>query len=227
MNTRKVLIFIVYFIVSANFAQAQERSPDQVIDRFFTQLRSLNLSGMVGCFANGIYTAHYDFKALSNRLGAISPTGYLPERYPIYSQFNKLRKEFEAVTDIASLILNISKEGGFVSTTIPIDSDNDIESYIKSINPDDAKKFTVLTRYDPVEDVPSARDSLGRTAKLFGAEEIVERIVFVKFPKGIFSVPFALIRYDGTWYIRDLSSSVAGAHGVKKMSEQDMKDLGL
>lgn len=233
MIYRRFLVFVVLcFLVAVN-VNAQEKPQNKVVSDFISRLRDQDLSGMLKLFAIDKYLDNFDFKSYAKDIRMIPPVlvgrqlrPVLPSDFSIYRDINKQNRINAAVGQIELLILVLSGSEKFAYTT-PVQSNEDVESYVKAIDPRRMADIVLLQIADPltVEAKPRFRDLEIKTAKRLGADDLTEIITLVKVGGNTFLIPFTLLKYQEEWTIDSFKYDYAEGLIMSKMTEDRFNQI--
>jgi hypothetical protein len=194
-------------------------TPEAAIKHFISSISANDLNGALAACAINESTQDYNVEAEIDRLQAISPPALspAPTQYKFYKAFNQTY----FLSRITSQILYFTysfEDSDVVKTVVGGDTytsanSNDAAKFVKAVNPGNIKGLSIVRIDNPSPEILNSAQNIKNfkiQADIYGADELTERVALYKLNGKYYYGGFQLLRYNKSWKIIDLTSSVAG-----------------
>lgn len=217
------LVFLLIASVSAqdssllNFPEKDFATPQAAINHFVESIAKNDAVAALQAFAVNQYAEEFDFAAQTKHLNALDIYQSLaPTDTAMYTQLNRLSLLAKYGQNIKlfcySFYSTESLEGKIVA---PInDRPERIDAFITSVNPKQLTNLKIAKVFKLTILSERLQNTLEEQAKIVGAEEFSEFVVFYELDGDYFAGGIHLLGYDGAWKIDSLGSALTGVSAV-------------
>jgi hypothetical protein len=164
---------------------------------------------------------HFEFASEADRLSAIVPTSFLlPTDYTFYVEMNRYEQASRMFNQVRGLSYSLL-------TSKPVDqaivvTEGQAQQYVKDVDPARLAGLKVVSVKFPSPALAADSRTLSNfaaMAKVYGADELTERLALFEWNGKDYVVGFQLLRYGGDWKVLSQTSNLAGT-SVSGAAEQ-------
>ena len=188
-------------------------TPEDAVHQYLTSFASNNAGQLLDACAIEEVAAHYQFEAQATRLQAIMPNQFLlPTSYAFYAGLDKFGQAYVNFNQVRGLALSLLTSQPVDQPIVPVTADQ-AQQYVKSADPSQLAGLKVVEIKFPSAKFAADSKTLANfaaQAKVYGADELTERLALVAWNGKDYAVGFTLVRYGSDWKVLNQVSNLAG-----------------
>jgi|GEM_PF-1635513 len=197
-------------------------SPEEVIRNFMAGITSNNVEQVLASCDFVEQGQGFDFTAFALRLRSIVSTSQLPTDYPLYREFNIAQRKYYLLNQVRWFVLSLlsTEEQVTRGETLILDTNDPqtadrLSQFVAAIDPGNLASVRIERVGTPsASRVPKYVENAAAAAKIYGADEQVERLVLFSFQGKHYYVGFTVLRYGQNWKIGSLLASSYPGDGL-------------
>jgi hypothetical protein len=188
-------------------------TPEDAVGQYLAAFASSNAGQLMGACAIDEVAAHFQFEAQATRLQVIEPNQFLlPTSYAFYADLDKYGQAYVNFSQVRGLALSLLTSQPVDQLITPVTADQ-AQQYVKSADPSLLAGLKVAEIKFPIAKFaadPKALANFAAQAKVYGADELTERLALVALNGKDYAVGFTLVRYGSDWKVLNQISNLAG-----------------
>lgn len=198
--------------------------PEDAINHFVAGLVENDLQKALQACAVEEYAQGYDFAGMMDRMKALMPIQQMaPSEYSLYAEMNKIAAMGTLVSQMKMMVYSFFVPEVKDGITIYVGGGkDDAKKFAEAVNPDKLKGLKILRIDPPMQDILNSEkniENFQKWAKIYGAQEMTERIVLYGLDGKLYLGGFGLLRYEDGWKIQRLNSNLAGLSAMGTVEE--------
>jgi hypothetical protein len=168
----------------------------------------------------------FQWEAWAERLQAILPWSKLaPSQYPLYATENQYARAADILLQVRNLAYGLLSSLPTDGTTVAPVTKDQVEKYAREVDPSLLAGLKVLEVKFPIAHLAGDARTLSTfaaQARVYGADEMTERLALFELNGKTYEVGFQLLRYGSSWIVLSQSSALSGldSTGVAKPISQ-------
>ena len=198
---------------AASAAGPTRATPEDAVRQYLTAFASNNAGQLLDACAIDEVAAHYQFEAQATRLQEIMPNQFLlPTSYAFYADLDKYGQAYVNFNQVRGLALSLLTSQPVDQPIVPVTADQ-AQQYVKSADPSQLAGLKVVEIKFPSAKFAADSKTLANfaaQAKVYGADELTERLALVAWNGKDYAVGFTLVRYGSDWKVLNQVSNLAG-----------------
>ena len=209
-------------------ASTVRATPSDAVTQYLHGVADRDVDEVLDACAIDEAAAHFDFAAQAERLQAIIPSTFLlPASYSFYAGINRYGQGNQIFFELRGLAYSLL-------TTQPVDQDvapvsaGQVEELVKDLDPARLAGLTVPAVKFPISRLEKDSRTLANfaaQARVFGADELTERLALIQLDGRYYAVGFRLVRYGADWKVLNQVSSLAGTPATGAAQPTTMSDF--
>ncbi len=190
-------------------------SPEAAVEFYIGALTELDIEAALAACAVNEYAGEFDAESAFVRMHMISPTIAAPNQYAFYQAMNQaaflgtitsMMKRF-----IYSFTDSEAAQAVLAGTMYPLSEDpaGQALEFVESVDPSVIRELNVVSIDLPNPDMFNSENhqrNCEATARIYGAEEITDRVALYEFDGSYYYSGFQTARYEDCWKIISLTS---------------------
>ncbi len=208
-------------------ASIDYRTPDEAVRAYLDGVARGDATAILGASAVDRIAASFDFVASADRLKVmLLNVSMAPATDPLYVEVNRAIETSAIMTGVRNLAYSLLSTEPLDGSPIVADRAK-AEAFTAQVDATRLSGLTVREIRFPqasLEHDPTFQANAAARAKVYGADELTERVALVALGERTFMVGFVMLRYGTGWYVAEPSSPIAGTNppgAAKPMSQAD------
>jgi hypothetical protein len=154
----------------------------------------------------------FQFDLQAERLQAIMPSTFLlPSGYQFYAGLNRYGQAYQIFYELRGLAYSLLTSQPVDQFTSPVTADQ-AQQLVKDLDPSQLAGLTVVSVKFPIARYATDAHTLSNfaaEAKVYGADELTERLALFQLNGQYYDVGFTLVRYGSDWKVLNQLSTLA------------------
>jgi hypothetical protein len=213
---------------AASAAGPTRATPEDAVGQYLTAFASNNAAQLLDACAIDEVAAHFQFEAQATRLQVIEPNQFLlPTSYAFYVDLNKYGQAYVNFSQVRGLALSLLTSQPVDQLITPVTADQ-ARQYVKSADPSQLAGLKVVEIKFPIAKFatdPKALANFAAQAKVYGADELTERLALVALNGKDYAVGFTLVRYGSDWKVLNQVSNLAATSATGAAQPMTQSDF--
>lgn len=214
----------------AQSTDAHYGTPDEAITAYFAALAQGDPAKILHVCAVNEMSERFDFAGSIDRLQVFLPNQSLaPTDDPFYVEINKMQLSAQILNQVKMLSYSLLSQEA-VDTGAPIIK-MDVER-VKQFQQDVDPKRLAGIQVEKI-DLPNKAimqeskylENAAKTARIYGADEMTERVVLFSFEENEYLLGFTLLRYGESWKISSATSPLAGTSAMGVVQKTTLEEF--
>jgi len=159
-------------------------------------------------------SANFDFERAVNRVGSLTIHTPASSDHPFYVELNKAQFTSQILGQVKNLAYGLlATEKDVVEGLAVFIEPEGTTRFMNEVNPERLTELQVIEIGVPLPHLANDARNLenwAELARIYGADELTERIVLLEFDEDIYYTGFTLLRYDESWKISSAASPLGG-----------------
>ncbi len=190
-------------------------TPEEAVRQYLAAVAQTNVDGILQASAIDETGEGFHFDLFVDRLKAMMLTQSLsPAEYPFYAEINKAQQTARILGQVRALTYSLLSTEPIEGQTIAPADKARADAFAKSVNParlSDLKVIDIRFSSAPFEKNERYLANMAALAKVYGADEMTERVALMEFEGKYYYVRFQLLRHGGYWKVSDRVANLAPA----------------
>lgn len=195
------------------------KTPEDAITAYFTGIEQNDPSKILQACAIAEMSENFKFDLWTERLGGVMQlaTSLSPSNAPLYVELNKIQLSDQILRQVRNFAYALlsSEPVDFTGIT-KVDTER-VNKFMADINPKRLaglaiKKITLPNK--TLMQSPKYVENATKSAKVYGADELTERVVLFSFEQNDYVIGFTLLRYGENWKIQQQSSPLGNTDAL-------------
>jgi hypothetical protein len=165
----------------------------------------------------------FDFTAYVERLQALPlMTSPAPAEYPLYAEMNRVRRQNEVLIAVRNLAYSLLSDEDVEEGLIAQPGAERTAAFVKAVDPQRLAGIEVLEIGVPEPDILQGeryQTTAGQFARIYGADDMTERVVLLGFEGDTYLLGVTLLRYGEGWKVINQMANLAGTSGLGTVEE--------
>jgi hypothetical protein len=199
-------------------------APEDAIRHFVAALAENDLQKALQACAVEEYADGYDFAGMMDRLKALMPVAQMaPSEYDLFREMNRISAMGDIVRQIKMMVYSFFvpevSEGTLLYSGGGLE---EAEAFQSAVDPSQLKGLVLLLIDTPNKEIMYSETNIAnfqKQAKIYGAQDLTERVVLYQLGGKIFEGGFGLLLYEDSWKIFRLNSNLAGQSSMGTVTE--------
>ncbi|MFN8444415.1 MAG: hypothetical protein U0175_26765 [Caldilineaceae bacterium] len=190
-------------------------TPDEAVTAYFAALSQADPTKLLQASAVEEMSERFDFAASIDRLQAFLPTQSLaPTADPFYVELNKIQLSSQILNQVKMFSYSLlSQEAVDKGSPIIQMGAERVAQFQHDVDPSRLAAIQVERIDLPNKAIMQESkylENAAKIARIYGADEMTERVVLFSFEEKEYLLGFTLLRYGETWKISSATSPLAG-----------------
>ena len=198
---------------SAAATSAVRATPEDAVRQYLAGVAANDTNQVFGACAIDEVAAHFQFDVQAERLQAILPSTFLlPSGYQFYAGLNRYGQAYQIFVELRGLSYSLLSTEPVDKIITPVTADQ-AQQLIKDLDPSHLAGLTVASVKFPIAKFATDAHTLANfaaEAKVYGADELTERLALFQLNGQYYAVGFTLVRYGSDWKVLNQVSNLAG-----------------
>lgn len=208
-------------------------SPKEAVRRFLEAVKELDLEAALACCAANEYATKYDTASAYVTRKQFSPTIPAPTQYEFYRAINQASMVSSFASQLKLLIYSLSPSEAVVDAleslqyTFQGEPQFEAKAFVYAVNPIVVEELTVVSidvphpdEIDRFNQTQGGQKETQVTMKIYGCEELAERVALFTVGEAYYYCGFSLMRYEKGWKIHKLHSRFADISSANKFAQK-------
>lgn len=183
---------------------ADMKTPEGAVTAYLEGVAQQDFDKVVAASAADRMSVKFDFAAYAGRTGAILKNGPLPANHGLFTGMNKAKFDAQLANGLQVFVYSLmTREFEDANSAVLVD-DAEAVAFIRTVQADRLKTISIIKIGSPKASGPAHEAELlkvAQTAKVYGADELAERLALISFEGETFVTAFTLLRYGGEWAV--------------------------
>jgi len=207
-------------------------TPEDAVSQYLAAFASNNAGQLLDACSINEVAAHFQFETQATRLQVIMPNQFLlPTGYAFYADLDRYGQAYVNFNQVRGLALSLLTTQPVDEPIVPVTADQ-ARQYVKSADPAQLTGLKVVEIKFPMAKFVADSKTLANfaaQAKVYGADELTERLALIAWNGKDYAVGFTLVRYGSDWKVLSQVSNLAGtsATGAAKLVTQSDFDASV
>lgn len=198
---------------SAAATSAVRATPEDAVRQYLVGVAANDADEVLQACAIDEVATHFQFDLQAERLQAILPTTFLlPSSYQFYAGLNRYAQAYQIFVELRGLSYSLLSSHPVDQTITPVTADQ-AQQLVKDLDPSHLAGLTVVSVKFPIAKFATDAHTLSNfaaEAKVYGADELTERLALLQLNGQYYAVGFTLVRYGSDWKVLNQVSNLAG-----------------
>jgi hypothetical protein len=203
--------------------------PEDAVVWFIDAVKEQNLAKALEACAVFQYGRDFDFKAMYDRLQALTFFSLAPAEYEMYAELNQIQQSAQLVNQLKYYIYAfLAPEVDFTMTQVAPDA-KWLDRLVRDLDPSRLAGLEVIEMGLPMPSIFNTQrnlENMRKRAAPFGADTSTELVVLYRFEKKYYYSGFSFLRYGDYWKIDSLASYIAGTGVIGGVEETTFAEFG-
>lgn len=206
---------------------AAAATPEDAVTAYVMGIAAGDADAILAATAVDEMAAGFDFQAQAERLNAmVLPSGMAPAEYHLFAESNRYQQADWILSQVRNLVYGLLSDEEIDGSVIAPADPARVAEFVADVNPARLAGLSVLdVRLPDPEHTTSERylSMVARSAAVYGADEMVERLALVELDGETYGLGFTLLRYADTWGVSSQTSPMGGtsAFGTAEPMSQE------
>ena len=195
------------------------KTPEDAITAYFAGIEQNDPSKILQACAITEMSENFKFDLWTERLGGVMQlaTSLSPSNAPLYVELNKIQLSDQLLRQVRNFAYALLSSEPVDFTVITKVDPERVNKFMADINPKRLaglaiKKITLPNK--TLMQSPKYIENATKSAKVYGADELTERVVLFSFEQSDYVVGFTLLRYGENWKIQQQSSPLGNTNAL-------------
>ena len=198
---------------SAAPSSAVRSTPEDAVRQYLAGIAANDADKVLQACAIDEVAAHFQFDLQAERLQAIVPSSFLlPSGYQFYAGLNRYGQAYQIFYELRGLAYSLLSSQPVDQVISPVTADQ-AQQLVKDLDPSHLAGLTVVSVKFPIARYATDAHTLSNfaaEAKVYGADELTERLALFQLNGKYYDVGFTLVRYGSDWKVLNQISNLAG-----------------
>jgi hypothetical protein len=208
------------------------KTPEDAITHFFEGVAQGDFNKILEACAVNEASEHFQFDLQIDRLGVFAPAvEYAPATNPLYVAINDAQITARIANQVKILTYSLLSTENLTFTSTNMIGIDVAQSFMTEVDPARLSQLEVkeIALPNPTA-MKSARYQayVADIARVYGADELTERVVLFSFEQKDYILGFTLLRYGDDWKISSANSAIANTDssgGVAPTTVEDFESM--
>jgi hypothetical protein len=191
---------------------ALRATPEDAVRQYLAGVAANDINRVLDACAIDEVAAHFQFDLQAERLQAIVPTTFLlPSGYQFYAGLNRYGQAYPIFAELRGLSYSLLSSQPVDQIITPVTADQ-AQKLIKDLDPSRLAGLTVASVKFPIAKFATDAHTISNfaaEAKVYGADELTERLALFQLNGQYYDVGFTLVRYGSDWKVLNQVSNLA------------------
>ena len=191
---------------------AVRATPEDAVRQYMAGVAANDINRVLDACAIDEVAAHFQFDLQAVRLQAIVPTTFLlPSGYQFYAGLNKYGQAYQIFVELRGLSYSLLSSEPVDKIVTPVTAEQ-AQQLVKDLDPSHLAGLTVTSVKFPIAKFATDAHTLANfaaEAKVYGADELTERLALFQLNGQYYDVGFTLVRYGSDWKVLNQISTLA------------------
>ena len=187
-------------------------TPEDAVRQYMAGVAANDINRVLDACAIDEVAAHFQFDLEAVRLQAIVPTTFLlPSGYQFYAGLNRYGQAYQIFNEVRGLAYSLLSSQPVDQVIAPVTADQ-AQQLVKDLDPSRLAGLTVVSIKFPIATLATdahALSNFAAQAKVYGADELTERLALFQLNGQYYDVGFTLVRYGNDWKVMNQISNLA------------------
>jgi hypothetical protein len=204
-------------------AAATYGTPEDAIIGYLDGIKEQDIARILGASAIDQPAANFDFVAYVERLRAmpllVSPA---PATAPFLVEINRVRRENEILGAVRNFAYSLLTEETIDGSMIANPSPEQVQAFVADLDLARLGGIELVRIGAPLPELLNSdrfQENAARQARIYGADELTERVALFAFEGRLYVVGFSLLRYGEDWKVLSQVSNLAGTSALGTVVE--------
>ncbi len=208
---------------------AQFRTPDAAINAYFDGLKANDVDKILAASAIDEQSEGFEFKAMAERIKAMPLISMpMPADNAFFKDINRQTLSSDILRQVKFFSYGLlSNEKQLDQTIVLSDGMQRVDDFVRSLDPKRLAKLRITTIAPPaLQNDQRNLANMERLALIYGADEMVDRLVLFVFEGKQYYMGFQLARYGQNWKVLHANSPLGDTSplGVPKQVTREEFD---
>jgi hypothetical protein len=189
-------------------------TPEDAVRAYVAGVSAADLDAVLAASAVDQASAGFDLAAYVERLRMFDPLNAQgPAEYPFYVDINRAQLSARLAMQVRMLAYSLLSDQRFEGPPVIPADPQWADAFIAAVDPARLAGLTVEDVRQPVPELANSQrnlDNMAKAAKMYGADEQVDRLALLGFEGRLYDLGFTLLRYGDTWGVISQVSPLAG-----------------
>lgn len=202
-------------------------TPEDAVTAYLAGVAKADPDAILAASAVDEISAGFEFGLYVDRLQVMMLTQSMaPASDPFYIQINKSWETYQILTRVRNLAYSLLSTEKLDGSVIPADKAK-ADAFAAQVDPKGLAGLTVKEVRFPLASMKNDAKylkNMAAMAKVYGADESMERAALIALGQNTYTVGFTLLRYGNGWKVSDQYSALAGTDTLgtaKAISQAD------
>jgi hypothetical protein len=208
---------------SAVTATPAYTTPEAAIEAYMQGIAAGDVQAIFAASAIDEAALGFDFISYVERMQAMPLlTSPAPAEYPLYAEMNRERRQNDVLTFVRNFAYSLLSAEDVEDGLIAQPGAERTAAFVAAVDPQRLSGVEVLKIGVPEPDILNGEQyqkNAGQIARIFGADEMTERVALLEFEGKTYLLGFMLLRYGEEWKVMSQTSTLAGTSGMGTVVE--------
>ena len=201
-------------------------TPEAAVQQYMNGVATNDADEILRACGIDLVAKGFQFDLYAERLNAILPgTMLAPSQYPLYATINEYQQSYRIFEQVRNFAYSLLSSEPLDQTITPVTAAQ-VQQYAKDVDPSRLASLKVASVKFPIASLASDSKTLANfaaQAKVYGADEMTERLALFQWNGKYYEAGFQLLRYGQGWLVVSQTSYLAGldATGAPKATTPD------
>lgn len=203
---------------SATLAAPTRTTPEAAVEAYLGGIAAGDLDAILGVSAVEEPAQAFDFASYVERLQAMPLlTAPAPAEYPLFAEMNQVRRQHEILSLVRNFAYSLLAEEKIDGSMIAQPGTERVEAFVAAVDPARLAGIEIVEIGTPAPDLLASsryQENAQGMARIYGADEMTERVALLSFEGDTYLLGFTLLRYGDGWKVMNQTSNLAGTSAL-------------
>lgn len=207
-------------------------TPEETITFYMQAVASAEVPEIMKAIAADEMSENFRFDLYVDRIRSLNPQSPGPSDYVFYEEINKAQFSWQLLFQTRNLAYGLlATEKGLVEGMTLFLEPEEFAMFANEVNPERLAQLEVVAidvPYPEIVETERLQEIWNAQARIYGADELTERVALLLFDEEYYFVGFTLLRYGEDWKISIVSSALSGTSALGaplQTTEEEYQDM--
>lgn len=209
------------------------KTPEEAVTFYMQAVAQGDVSKIMQACAIDEMSENFRFDLYTDRIKALMPQSPAPSDYPFYAEMNKAQFSWQILFQAKNLAYGfLTPQQELLDGRPVLNMDSEATaSFMNEVNPERLAQLEVAKiglPHPEIAHTERSQEYWNIHAQIYGADELTERVVLLRFEGDYYYVGFALLRYGENWKISNAASAMGSTNALgapQRTTEAEFEQL--
>lgn len=231
-------VLCLLFLLGSTIATAQDSAdesfatPEEAVTFYLQAVTEADVSRIMQTFAIDEMSENFSFDLYVERLQILTPQSPAPSDYEFFVEINRAQFTSQLLFQTKNFVYGLlATDKSVTEGQVMLLEPEGFALFALEVNPERLAGLEVVSIDVPFPDMLAsdmAQRNSAEQARMYGADELVDRVALLQFEGDYYFSGFSLLRYGEEWKISVLTSPISGASAMgspMSTTPEDYQDM--